>query len=603
MKKFLYSFLVAVFLFLLSTNTTAQVTYTLVEDTSLGVNVASGHSGFSVGDFDGDGYLDLFVGTASADAPGTLYKNDVNGDSAKFYVVSKSTSEDEGVFYDSTGYTLNCVFADFNGDGDIDILCPNGNISLYLNEDGNFVDVTTSSGDIAEQVYTSGGRFSDLFNIAASDYDGDGDVDLALAGGDASPQLLKLYVNNGDGTFVESSDDLIGPFVFESWNPEWVDFDNDGDLDLWVPVIRSAPELCTIFQNDGGGILTYTSIIDAPSSITSTWGDFNNDGYMDLWLTPLSNDDNNPGRLYVNDGDGFFTDIAPDIGMDSLVYNGSRGCSFGDFDNDGWLDLMISIGQSYADAVFWHNNGDGTFTYVTEDIGMNVAMGSPRSVKFFDYDNDGFLDIFVLGLNAAINRFYHNGGNDNHWIVIKPKAVGVQNTSALGARVRAVAGSLTMYRDIGLGSGGVTNGQLWAHFGLGSATKVDTLTIWWPTGEVDVWADVDADQFMTAEQGTGTVGIREYLGNNIPDKYELYQNYPNPFNPTTTIAFNLPVRNDVNLVLINILGQVVKEIAAGNFDAGLHEVKLNASELPSGVYFYRLEAGDFISTKKLILMK
>lgn len=600
MKKLSYFFVVSAFLFLLGRITTAQVTYTLVEDTTLGVTLTSGHSGFSVGDFDGDGYLDLFVGAGGT--PSVLYKNDVNGDSAKFYVASKSTAEGPGVFFDSVGYTLNCVFADFDGDGDIDILFPNGNISLYLNEDGNFVDVTASSGDIANQVYTEGtNAFGNLFNIAAADYDGDGDIDLALAGGDTSPQLIKLYINNGDGTFTESSDDFIGiSAVFESWNPEWVDFDNDGDLDLWVPVIRSAPELCTIFENDGGELI-FTDAIDAPSSISSTWGDFNNDGYMDLWLTPYSGDDASPGRLYENNGDGSFTDIAPAIGMDSLIYNGSRGCSFGDFDNDGWLDLMIGIGQSYADAVFWHNNGDGTFTNVTEDIGMNVALGSPRSVKFFDYDNDGFLDIFILGLNAAINSFYHNSGNDNHWIVVKPKATGVQNTSALGARVRVVAGSLTMYRDIGLGSGGVTNGNVWAHFGLGSATKVDTLTIWWPTGEVDIWTDIDADQFMTAE--FGAVGIREYLGNKIPDKYELYQNYPNPFNPVTTIAFNLPFRNEVSLVLINLLGQVVKEIATGNYDAGLHEIKLDASGLPSGVYFYRLEAGNFIATEKLILMK
>jgi len=143
---------------------------------------------------------------------------------------------------------------------------------------------------------------------------------------------------------------------------------------------------------------------------------------------------------------------------------------------------------------------------------------------------------------------------------------------------------------------------LWAHFGLGSATTIDSLIVYWPNGMIDVATNITADKYYTFKEGRGIVtSIESEI--KLPEEYILYQNYPNPFNPETTIEFSLPERSDVKITLVNILGQAIKEIVNNNYSAGLHQVKLNASDLSSGVYFYKLEAGSFVTAKKLILMK
>ena len=220
-------------------------------------------------------------------------------------------------------------------------------------------------------------------------------------------------------------------------------------------------------------------------------------------------------------------------------------------------------------------------------------------------DNDGFLDLYLGNFNGS-KTMLHNDGNDNHWIVIKPQGV-TNNTAGIGARIRVVAGDLSMIRDIQAGAGAMTNGYIWGYFGLGNATKaatnVDSVIVTWPNGDVDVSTDVPADKYYTFVEGVGVITGVEDRRDNIPARYALGQNYPNPFNPTTTISFTLPERADVRLVLVNTLGQVVKEIAVGKYNAGTHEVGLDASDLASGIYFYRLEANEFNSVRKLVLLK
>lgn len=198
-------------------------------------------------------------------------------------------------------------------------------------------------------------------------------------------------------------------------------------------------------------------------------------------------------------------------------------------------------------------------------------------------------------------RLFHNeGGNSNHWIAFKAQDT-TSNTAGIGARFRIVTGSLNQIRDIKAGDAGGGGGQIRAHFGLGSVTTVDSVIVRWPNGIITVATNLAADKYYTATPTSIISGVQKQSP--VPTEYALSQNYPNPFNPTTTIEFFLPVRSNVRLVLVDLLGRVVKAMAVGNYTAGKHEVKLDASNLASGIYFYKLVAGDFVNVKKLVLMK
>jgi hypothetical protein len=559
-------------------------------------------------DYDQDGDLDLFM--AMEGNPSNLFRNDVNIVGG-FVKVSKDDATGEGILWDSTGSSRGTNWADFDGDDDIDLIITNSNgLTLYLNQDGVFVASATSG---LSAVYAAGVMWA----AAAGDYDLDGDLDLIFSGVDqgsgANRQPTCIYQNDGTGIFTNVADELIGfNLNLESWNPQWLDVDNDGDLDAWLPTMRTVTvsgeagiEPCALLLNDGGSALNYadsnSTFLAAKSAITSGWADYDNDGDLDLFLIPFSGDAVGVSRFFRNDGvtGGYpvFANIAGEIGLDS-AWTDSRGVCWGDFDNDGWQDLLI--GRRNSPQKLYHNNGEGLFIEVAAATGAGITGRDPRSVMFVDYDNDGFLDIFLHGQNT-MKWLLHNGGNANHWIVIKPKGT-TNNYSGLGARVRVVTGATSQIREIEGFSGSFTNGYVWAHFGLGSVTTVDSIIVRWPNGAVDVSINIDADHYYTFEEGVGIItSIRDNPVEKI--RYALYQNYPNPFNPQTNIEFVLAARSNVRLELVNVLGQVVRVLAEGSYTAGHHQISLDGSDLAAGVYLYKLRADKFTQVRKLVLLK
>jgi len=575
------------------------ITFTQTEN-NLGAIAPGGLMGIAWGDCDGDGDLDLLV----CGGPSVLYRNDVNT-TGQFVQVSANTASETGTFFWDVGgaATNGALWGDLNNDGRLDLVC--GILRIHLN-DGDTLAYTTN-------LIPPGGEVSGGWGTTLGDYDRDGDLDIALACGNGSNYLgrVRIFRNDGTGTAFEEVAGEVGvdQFIYEAWCPTFIDVDNDQFVDLWMPDIRTA-ESCMLFKNDQGTELVSQAPsetgIEAMSAILSTWGDFNGDGYADVWLHPLVGDDpDHPAnKLYQNNGDGTFIDIAPALGMDSVYENSNqapRGASWGDYDNDGDLDLLVGVRTTIGQQL-WNNNGDGTFSQIGAEVGLGEIIGSDmRSLMFVDYDNDGFLDIYLMQNGTSTPYLLHNeGGNGNHWVVIKPKGV-TNNTAGIGARIRAVAGSKSMTRYIVAGDGNA-NGHLWAHFGLSSATTIDSLIVYWPNGMIDVATNINADKYYTFKEGEGIItSVESEI--KLPEEYILYQNYPNPFNPETTIGFSLPERTDVKITLVNILGQAVKEIVNNNYSAGRHQVKLNASDLSSGVYFYKLETGSFVTAKKLILMK
>ena len=566
-----------------------EVTFTQPEE-NLGIITTSGMFGCAWGDYDSDGDLDLFIsGTGD---PNVLYEND----EGEFIDVTV----DLGVADDTSTYGCGATWADFDNDGDLDLLYMNNGIRLFRNDESEFTLISEEAG---LKNFDNG---LPLWQGTWGDYDKDGDLDLAYAGGDQGvggfENPYARILRNDDGVFSDKAPDLLGEdFLLESWNPEWVDYDNDGDLDLWLPTMRTSELSSRLFENAGQTFNDVAEDLDLISfaAIASSWADFDNDGDMDLFIiTWTGGGTGEDDMLYQNNGDGF-EDIAGDLGLAGPAGD-ARGLCWGDYDNDGDQDLLI--GSRNGNQKLYQNSSSGTeFEEVGEATGAGVLSGDCRNIMFIDYDGDGFLDIFC---NSATKTLLHNDGNSNHWIGIKPRGT-TSNRDGIGARVRVVTGSLSQIRDIqGGGAGGLRHGYLSAHFGLGDATKADSVIISWPTGGVNMFTDVLADSYYVLVEDTATVGIQENrIGSSIPTEYALSQNYPNPFNPVTTIPFQLPEKSHVRLVLINVLGNVVQEITNREYNAGHYEITLDIGHLATGLYFYKIEAGGFADVKKLAIVK
>ncbi|MBN1302663.1 MAG: VCBS repeat-containing protein [Melioribacteraceae bacterium] len=475
---------------------------------NLGINTTNGQFGSGWVDIDNDGDLDLFI--VGVDHTHVLYRN---GNNSFTDVSTLFGFNNVGL---RSGAQPSCF--DYEGDGDLDLLIASpwdilGGFILYRNDNSIFHDISTEA-DL--------GSISGLDNhyaLAVGDYDKDGDPDIAVAGGSqtgsgSTGQLFILENNNGRYTDV-TTDLFETTLFFESWGITWIDYDNDNDLDLWIPTIRTPHQPCAILVNQGDKfILSNSSLtgINAKSAIVSSWIDYNNDGNLDLFVIPYVGDDDGNVKLYRNNNNGTFTETAGALALDS-AFAGSRGISWGDYDNDGDIDLLIA-NRSGTQRLY--RNDNSMFVDVSAEAGVDFSDVSYRAVHFVDYDNDGFLDIYFPegDVESPSNqKLLHNSGNSNHWIVIKPKAIS-DNNSVIGTRVRVVAGDLRMMRDIQSTGPGLTSGMLWAHFGLGSVSTVDSVIVEWPNGNVDVTTRPEIDKYHTITESISSNTASAYFKEN-----------------------------------------------------------------------------------------
>jgi hypothetical protein len=405
-------------------------------------------------------------------------------------------------------------WGDYDNDGNLDLFATGvgGKVIPYRNNgDATFTQITTSG------VIPDPGAWP---LVAWIDYDKDGFLDLLLANfNGGTPAHSYLYHNKGDGTFAKVASGSIARDLVVALGTAWGDYDNDGFPDLFISNYGRTNRL---YHNDGNGTftkITNGAIVTIPgNSKTCAWGDYDNDGFLDLFVV-------NGGQksfLYHNNHDGTFTRVTNDIVANDVATN-SIGCAWGDYDNDGWLDLYVgnegdpSISPVVVNFLY-HNNGDGTFTKITNGSPA-CEYSDSYGITWGDYDNDGFLDLFVSRGDGRGNSLYHNNGNSNNWLTVK--LVGTaSNRAAIGARVHAHAtiGGKTFWqlRQITGGSGISGGNELRANFGLGDATNADTLRIEWPSGTVQEFQNVAAKQILTITEpprllASATNGVPQFF--------------------------------------------------------------------------------------------
>ena len=469
-----------------------------------------GGRGSAWGDYDNDGDEDIVaVGTYQ---PHALYRN--NGDGT-----FTNVAEQAGIADPRGGW--GSLFADYDNDGYLDLYITRGgwsgaaeNTLYHNNGDGTFTDVTHAAGVADPQ---------SSFCAAWADYDNDGYLDLYIADGvigDGAANVL--YHNNGDGTFTNAAETAGVANTGNSLGTAWGDYDKDGYIDLHVVNFGQSNVL---YRNNGDG--TFTDVtsttgmnIPVTDAFVTFFLDVDNDADLDIFIsnsgsfqafiagqiTGTAPHDGDRQVLYRNNGDGTFTDVTRESGLYQAF--GAMGANFGDIDSDGYLDIYLAtgapqMGRLERDALF-RNNGDGTFTDATLAFGLG-NIGKGHGVTFGDVDRDGDVDIYVPVGGAFIgdqwhNLFYQNAGAGNNWLTLK--LVGVKsNRDGIGAKVTLRLGNSVIYREVSGGCGFGSTNSLSLEIGLKAHTKVDTLEIVWPSGQIDTHRNLPINQRLVVTEG------------------------------------------------------------------------------------------------------
>jgi len=432
--------------------------------------------GAAFGDFNNDGWVDLVVS-------GDYYLVYTNAGHGNFIQITNRILGGDTNFA-RTG----TAWADYDNDGHLDLAIGGWGgrpLGLYHNHgDGQFTRIATNIFD---------GPGVQQLSAAWGDYDNDGFVDLyvptAIAGTGPYPDML--FHNNGNGTFARVTNSPLVTDPTANQGALWGDFDNDNDLDLFVTSVTGGKN--RLYRNQGSGAfvaLTNSPVMqDGGQSGGCIWGDFDNDGDLDLFVSNFQGN----ALYYVNDGSGGFTRVTNSI----IVQDGpSAGCIFTDFDNDGWLDLVTPG----AANLLYHNAGDGTFTKVTTGpvVAQPVSSFGNNSFAAADVDRDGFQDLLWVDFNGN-SQLFRNDGNSNAWLSVRCEGR-MSNRAGIGAKVRVGAWTserfLTQLREIGGGGLVFTQNEPVATFGLGSAANVAGLTIEWPSGLVQQFTNVSPRQFL-----------------------------------------------------------------------------------------------------------
>jgi hypothetical protein len=500
-------------------------------------------------DYDRDGWLDIYFTNAPTiemarkgeKARGALYHNNHDG-------TFTDVTDKAGI--GTPCFAMGGAVGDFNNDGwpDIYVTCMGGNVLYRNNGDGTFTDVTAKAG-VADGRWSTGAAFGD--------YDGDGFVDLMVAnyvdfqldhppvfgssgtckymGIDVQcgPRGLKgagdsLFHNNGDGTFTDVSKKagVDDPDGYYGLSVVWADFNNTGRPDIFIANDSTANFL---YRNDGNGKFTEIGLESGvalsedgmeQASMGIAIGDYMHKGFPSLAVADFALDYT---PLYRNDGNWDFEDVsyAAGIGLPSLPYV-KWGNAFVDLDNDGWLDYINATGHVYPQVdslpsgvryrepkLLQMNQGDGTFCDASDQAGPAILEPRvSRGLAVGDLFNDGNMDVVVEDLTGSPMILRNHGIAGRHWVSFELAGT-KSNRLAIGARVKIVAGGVTQTDEIHSGGSYLSQNDLRVHFGLGSATEIESVEIHWPSGKIETLKNLPADKFYSVLEGKGIVPFNQ----------------------------------------------------------------------------------------------
>lgn len=438
--------------------------------------------GVCVGDYDNDGWEDLYV---TYFGKNRLYHND--------HGVFSEVAEKAGVAGSGKAWGTGCAFVDYNRDGRLDLMV------------ANYVDFNLNT------IPTPGEGSSCVWKGVP-----------VMCGPRGLPGAKNiLYENLGDGTFSDVTakahiDRTGGHYAF---SVSTFDFDDDGWPDIYV-ACDSAPSI--LYHNNHDGTFTDVAVMAGvafnedgreQAGMGTTVADYNGDGRLDIFKTNFSDD---TPTLYRNDGEGIFSDVTFPAGLGQHTQYLGWGTMFFDFDNDGWPDLILANGHVYPEVdkfhlgsgymeprLLYHNNGNGTFTDVSATAGPGInAVSSARGLAVGDLWNDGQFSVVINNVYARPSLLVNRAPSGNHWVAFK--TVGTRsNRDGIGAKLTVKAGKRTLVDEVRSGSSYISQSDLRVHFGLGSTAKLDSVQVRWPSGFVELFHELSVDAIHTLKEGSG----------------------------------------------------------------------------------------------------
>jgi hypothetical protein len=497
--------------------------------------IESSGSGITVFDYNNDGFMDLYLMNGTylegiSDPSGKIYKNShnelyKNNGNGTFTEVSKVA----GVGGHQWSMAAGPVDLDNDGFQDLYVLNYGPNVFYHNNGNGTFKDITASLGlsgpdklngftkwsiGVSFWDYNNDGRLDAMVgNFLAFDpaYVSPGTPDMMPSPTEYNGQESMLYEQQPDGKFTDVTkknnlsypdSKCMGLTVF--------DYDNDGDLDIFQ---ANDHQFNFLFRNDNG---TYKEVAvesgvaansqgKGTGSMHASIGDIDGDGLIDILVSDLDY-----GALYKNMGNGLFVDITEQSGVAAAMAGKSTwGAQFFDYDNDGDLDIIAANGTAEElinqYPLLLENDGKGNFKNVGKEHGAYFSTKrSGRSLAVWDFDNDGDLDIIISHLdgNGAPVLLRNDGGNSNHWLGLTLKGKDGQ-ASAIGAKVTVTAGGKKQVMVNQWATSYLSNNDPRIHFGLGQEKQIDLLEITWSDGKKEVYNKIDSNRYITIKEGTG----------------------------------------------------------------------------------------------------
>ncbi|MDA2936764.1 CRTAC1 family protein [Acidobacteria bacterium AH-259-A15] len=442
--------------------------------------------GVCVGDVNNDGWDDLYITNFG---PNLLYLNQGNGTFRDF-------SQESGT--DDPSWSSSAAFADFDEDGDLDLY-----VSNYV-----YFDINRPP--------RHGMQLEHLDQPLECRYRG---IKVQCGPRGLLAQSDRFFENRGNGTFIDKTREsgIEQPENYYGLGVVWGDYDNDGDLDVFV-ANDSTPNF--LFQNNGNKTFTEVGLIAAvafnedgreQAGMGVDFSDFDNDGDLDLFVTNFSDDTN---TLYRNEGNGRFTEATYAAGLGELSWQKlGWGASFADLDLDGWKDLVMvnghvfpevdlyQIGTSLRQPNFvFRNLKNGRFEEVSRMVGAGFSeVRNSRGLAVGDINNNGHIDLLISNLDESPSLLLNSARNPGNWILLKLKGT-LSNRSAIGTRVYVQTGPLTQMQEVKSGGSYQSQNDLRLHFGLGPYKIVDQIRIRWPNGRIQKLNNVGVNQILTIEE-------------------------------------------------------------------------------------------------------
>ena len=582
----------------------------------------------SWGDFDNDGYQDLLYGSY-------LMKNNGNG---------KFTNVGATVGYDG-GSEVN-MFVDIDNDGDLDIVSQPATL-IYVNSDGTFTKDTEPGF----------GPGRNTTAMAFADYDGDFYIDMFVAHGEymymknpANPQDSALvrgaawegyfYGNTQNGKFRDVKSSILGGYragafgrnpydqqqTVNGYRPitgvNWADIDGDGDLDLYCTNNRLQPNY--LFENQGNGFMREVAqlhglqgVLKSDPNYVGLYGnsrgcdvaDYDNDGDVDILvgeaLEKFRLGAGDRTAVWKNSGfpNAAFTPVANTVSQFAFdLYNGD--VAWGDFDNDGLYDVLITPGENCFNAYLYKQNPDGSFTNLTYEAGIDAT--NSLGAVWVDYDNDGDLDLSVA-TETGLKLYRNDMTGLGNWVAFNVRSK-TKNIYSVGAKLEVISGGNTWTRWITVGKGAGSQNPYTQFIGIGTAAGIDSVVVTWPDGATMSMLNPAINEIHDLIEAD-PVSVDNPAA---PAALQLAQNYPNPFSRAahvqTSISYTIESAGDVRVQIYDSRGALLRTLVEARQDAGTHVIAwdgLDQGGLPaaSGSYRCVLTVGERSVSRSMVVVK